>query len=178
MRLDYQNDAGFRGRTRYRSVAGSYSKLVPARRQIVINRGPAARYYGPLRIKSAEFVLKLHTARSPKAAGRKFDFHALPAGTNPHLSVGRHGLVVNPNCLQPDRRIVADARAIWIEVDRSFNTGEPQLTIGRETSGWLDTSIHLARFQTIRGSVCQNGNGGGLAFSYGIQIAQCCGRKP
>ena len=81
VRLDYQSDAGFRGRTRHRSVAGGYSKLVVARRQVVINRGPAARYYGPLRIESFEFVLKLHTTRSPKTAGRKFDFHSLPAGT-------------------------------------------------------------------------------------------------
>src|SRR5437899_3080382 len=81
VRLDHQNDAGFRGRARYGSVAGGYSKLVPAGRQIVINRSPTTRYHGPLRIESLEFVLKLHTTGCPKAARRKFDFHSLPART-------------------------------------------------------------------------------------------------
>src|SRR5260370_9572076 len=114
VRQDHQNDAGFRGCARYRSVARGYSKLVPARRQIVINRCPAARYNGPLRIESLEFVLKLHTARSPKTADGKFDFHTPPAWTHSHLSVSRHGLVINSHRLQPDGRIVADARAIRI----------------------------------------------------------------
>src|SRR5258708_5871921 len=125
VRLDHQNDAGFRGRARYRSVAGGYSKLVPAGRQIVINRGSATRYNGPLRIESFEFVLKLHTTGRPKAAGRKFDFHTSPAGTHPHLCVSRHGLVINSNCFQPDGRVVADPRLIWIEMDGSLHTGEP-----------------------------------------------------
>src|SRR5713226_8476773 len=114
VRLDHQNDAGFRGRARYRSVAGGYSKLVPAGRQIVINRGPTTRYHGPLRIELVEFELKLHKTGCPKAAGRKFDFHALPAGTHPHLSVSRYGLVINSNCFQPNGRVVADPRLIWI----------------------------------------------------------------
>src|SRR5258708_11885129 len=58
VRLDHQNDVGFRGCARYRSVAGGYSKLVSAGRQIIINCGSTARYHAPLRIKSFQFLLQ------------------------------------------------------------------------------------------------------------------------